>query len=155
MPRSGQGSAVKIPELRDFQRDLKQFDTALAKEFKAELKGIAEEAAMDARGAAQRGTPQQRRAAYNIVGSGSYSGGSIVVSTGNDIPYALGAFWGSKRAQFPRLPWVGNSWEVGGSGGPYFINEVIADKADHLEEQIGDLIDRTAVRTGAFPDHSF
>lgn len=122
-------------------------------EFKDGLRAMAEESAMDARGAAQGGKPQQQRAAYNIVGSGNARGGQVVLTAGNNLPYALGAFWGSKRPQFPGLPWVGKSWEAGVHGqGPYYINDAIADDAELIEAKLEELIDRLARTTRAFPD---
>lgn len=145
--------AVTIPELREFQRGLKRMAPELAQEFKQKMASIAEESAVDARGAAQSGTPQQRRAAYNIVGKASFKGAAVSVQNTPEEPFTLGAFWGSKRPQFPRTPWVGSSWSAGERGeGPYFINDAIADRADQSEEEIGDLIDDIALRTRAFPD---
>lgn len=80
-----------------------------------------------------------------------------VASSGN-VPYAMAAFWGMERhsgwygrrryanstaRQF--LPWVGNNWEPGGSGGPYAINEAIRAKWDEVLEmwatELTDLLD--------------
>jgi hypothetical protein len=146
------GPAVRVEGLNELRRGIKKMDKELAKEFRDELKKLAEESAIDARGAAQGGTRQQQAAAYNIVGSGTRAGGSVVVSAGNDLPFALGAFWGSKRPQFPGLPWVGKSWEAGVHGqGPYFINDAIADDAELIEHRIGELVERLARTTRAFP----
>lgn len=147
------GAAVRVEGFDEFRRGLRRMAPEIQDEFKKELKAMAEESAMDARGAAQGGKRQQQRAAYNIVGSGTLSGGRVVLTAGNDLPYALGAFWGSKRPQFPGLPWVGKSWEAGVHGqGPYFINDAIADDAELIEKRLEQLVDRLAVTTRAFPD---
>lgn len=147
------GAAVRVDGLAELRRGLKRMAPEVQQEFKDALKAMAEESAIDARGAAQGGTRQQQRAAYNIVGSGTLSGGQVVLTAGNDLPFALGAFWGSKRPQFPGLRWVGKSWEAGVHGqGPYFINDAIADDAEQIEATLEDLVDRLALTTRAFPD---
>lgn len=150
---TGSGYSITVEGLKEFRAGLRKMGPEVRKQFAKELKELAEESAIDARGAAQGGTRQQQRAAYNVVGSGNLAGGSVVVTAGNDIPYALGAFFGGKRPIFPGLPWVGNSWEVGVRGqGPYFINDAIADDADKFETELGKLVDDVALRSRAFPD---
>lgn len=149
------GPAVRVPELREFQRGLKRMEGDFDKEFKRELAAVAEESAMDARGSAQGGRPQQKRAAYNIVGKGTFKGAVVEVANTAEEPFTLGAFFGSKRPQFPGIPWVGNSWEAGEPReGPYFVNAAIASNADRAEEKIGDLVEDIAYRSRAFPDRS-
>lgn len=150
---AGAGHSITIEGLAGMRQQLRAMDKQEAKKFRDELKALAEESAIDARGAAQGGTRQQQTAAYNVVGSGNLAGGSVVVSNGNGIPWALGSFFGSKRPQFPGLPWVGKSWDVGVRGqGPYFINDAIADDADDLMRELPQIIERVARASGAFPD---
>lgn len=147
------GAAVRVEGFAEFKRGLKRMAPEVQKEFKDALKEMAEESAIDARGAAQGGTRQQQVSAYNIVGSGTMAGGQVVLTASNGLPQALGAFWGSKRPQFPGLPWVGKSWEAGVHGqGPYFINDAIADDAELIEAKLSQLVERLAQTTGAFPD---
>lgn len=52
--------------------------------------------------------------------------------------YAAGKFSRSKGRQF--APHVGNTWEVGGPGGPYAINPAIRQNLEHIDRMILDAV---------------
>lgn len=144
-------AAVRVEGLRELQRGCREMSRELQKEMRDELKKLGEKSAEEARFSAQGGTRQQARAAWNIASGATMRGATVGVSASSTEPYALGAFFGSKRPQFPGITWVGNSWEAGVAGqGPYFINDAVADNAAQIEEDLGDMVDRLAVSTRAF-----
>jgi len=58
--------------------------------------------------------------------------------------YAAERYRESKTPQFPR--WVGNAWDVGGSGGPYALNDAVRlalpSVMSEFETRIGALLER-------------
>ena len=56
------------------------------------------------------------------------------------------AFWGTKA----QGNWIGTSWDVGGPGGPYAINDAIRDQAEQIVEMYGAAVDEIAAK--AFPN---
>ena len=48
------------------------------------------------------------------------------------------AFWGRKS----QGNWIGNSWDVGGPGGPFAINDTVRDEGQFIEEAYGKAVDR-------------
>ncbi len=97
-----------------------------------------------ARGATE--TAQQAKAAGAISGLGDRRGAKIAVN--RSPAFAQGAFYGAK--QYPQFEaWVGNSWEVGGSGGPYAINPTIRDSMSDIIDAYGDAFEKICAL--AFP----
>ncbi len=89
---------------------------------------------------------QQAKASGAIVGAAESRAAKIAVR--NSPPFAQGAFFGA--LQYPQFPaWVGNSWEVGGSGGPYAVNPAIRDSMQDIIDGYGDAFEAAASR--AFP----
>ncbi len=89
---------------------------------------------------------QQAKAAGAIVGRGDRRGAKIAVT--RSPAFAQGAFFGAKQyRQFPA--WVGNSWEVGGAGGPYAVNPAIRENLTEIIEAYGDAFER--ICAVAFP----
>lgn len=92
-------------------------------------------------------TRQQARAVKAIAPRGDRRGAVIVLN--KKPPFAAGAFYGALQyRQFPE--WVGNSWEVGGSGGPAAINPTIRDNLGEIVDAYGDAFERICAQ--AFPD---
>lgn len=67
-------------------------------------------------------------------------------------PFADGAMFGAKQyKQFP--PWVGNTWEIGGGGGPVPLNPAIRETKDDIAQGYVDGFEYMAsVLIRAFPD---
>lgn len=101
---------------------------------------------------------QQAHFAMAIRGRGTVRSARIGVR-----PQAATAFWGalsrtgwyahrryrtSSSRQHPR--WVGNSWDVGRPGGPYAINDAIAQNLRSIEGAYVAALDRVTAR--AFPN---
>ena len=106
---------------------------------------IAQGVAGKARGATE--TAQQAKAAGAISGRGDRRGAAVGV--GRSPAFAQGAFYGA--LQYPQFPaWVGNSWEVGGSGGPYAINPTIRDSMSDIVDAYGDAFEKICAL--AFPN---
>ena len=92
-------------------------------------------------------TRQQARAVKAIAPRGDRRGAVIVLN--KKPPFAAGAFYGALQyRQFPE--WVGNSWEVGGSGGPYAINPTIRDSMSDIIDAYGDAFEKICAL--AFPN---
>lgn len=92
-------------------------------------------------------TAQQAKASRAIRGRGAALSAKVVIL--DNPPFALGAFLGALQyAQFPT--WVGNSWDVGGPGGPYAVNPTIRANMDNIVNAYGDAFER--ISTAAFPD---
>lgn len=90
---------------------------------------------------------QQAAAAGAIVGRGDRRGAKIAVT--RSPAFAQGAFYGAK--QYPQFPeWVGNTWEVGGSGGPHAVNPAIRSNLPDIIDAYGDAFEKICAR--AFPD---
>ena len=78
----------------------------------------------------------QRHFAKAIRARGGVAGARLTIGDTN----AYAAFWGAKQRtgwnagnSTPNLPeWVGNSWKVGGPGGPYAINPAIRNHMDDI-----------------------
>ena len=153
--------AVEVRGLKDFRRDLR--DLGWSKELRLVHKKLADDIAEKARSAASSMGGVQAKAAAAIKGRATQSSAKVGISPGARYPMANAAFWGAKRrsgwyararyqkSQAQQLPtWVGNTWDVGGSGGPYAINPTIKqylpDIIDHYDEMLDDLTKR------AFPD---
>lgn len=146
--------AVTYKGLRGFSRQLADLDDDLKRDLKAKLKELGERTAEDARGRAYvQGRPQQRAAAWGITAESTAAASKLRVSTAGEKPFALGAFFGSNRPQFPGLPWVGASWDAGVEGeGPYHLNPALAATADKVEEELAEIVESLALKSRAFPD---
>jgi hypothetical protein len=141
------GPAVEVEGLKELRRELKQLGPQWPKELRKANKEAADIAASASRSNAHGGTRQQSAAASAIKASGTQSAAQVVIDAGR-VPFALGAFLGSRA--YPQFPeWVGNSWEPGGPGGPYAVNPAIREKEDEIIETYGDALDR--LTCAAFP----
>lgn len=158
--RSGQGSGAYIVGLADFQKELRKLTTADERKWNLELgrafRPIARDAQRHAQEAARsNGGPQGHF--YKAI-RGSATAREVRLQIKDSRAYA--AFWGAKQSHTgwnagnngkPNQPsWVGNTWSVGGIGGPYVLNESIADNLDSYIDRIWGAID--SVMGEAFPD---
>lgn len=147
--------AVHIIGLDQFRAELKKLDDPKRwnKELGKAQRDIAKKVAAWSSGAAAAMGGPQSHFAGAIRGRGGVSGARVAVAR----PEANAAFWGAKQrtgwnagneaANQPR--WVGNSWDVGGAGGPYAINSTVRERMRAIEDMFGDAIDDVARR--AFP----
>lgn len=63
--------------------------------------------------------PEQSSAVAAISARATQSAAQLQISSAS-VPWALGAFMGSK--QYPQfLPWIGNNWDLAQGTGPYSI----------------------------------
>lgn len=135
-------------QLRDFRRDLRKAGAGWPKQLNRINRKVADFVASEAQGRTE--TAQQAKAARAIQGKGTVRQAAIRISSAP--PFAAGAFFGAKQyKQFPE--WVGNTWEVGGSGGPYALNPAIRDNKEKIADMYADEFMRLAsVVSKAFPD---
>lgn len=147
MPKVGGGGMVRLEGFAEFRRELNRAGDGWGRALRSVNKSIADGVAAKARGMTE--TAQQARAAGAIVGAAESRAAKIAIR--NSPPFAQGAFFGALQyAQFPR--WVGNSWEVGGAGGPYAVNPAIRDSMQDIIDAYGDAFEAAAA--GAFPSGS-
>lgn len=139
------GQMVRFEGFKEFRRLLRQAEGNWDGALRESNRQIAQGIATKARGATE--TAQQARAAGAITGRGDRMGAAIGV---NARPaFAQGAFYGA--LQYPQFPaWVGNSWDVGGSGGPAAINPTIRDNLGEIVEAYGDAFEKVCAL--AFPN---
>ncbi len=139
------GVAVEIQGLREFRSGLRKAGYGWPRVLAKVNRDIAKFVEGKAQG--QTMTRQQAKASSAISGRGTQRESKIVI--GGSPPFALGAFMGALRyRQFPT--WVGNSWEVGGPGGPFAVNPAIRENKDDIVDAYGDAFELIA--TKAFPD---
>lgn len=125
--------AVHVRGLREFQAELRTADPKLARTMRVANKDIAEKVASRAQAKARSGTPVQAKAAEAIVGAASQRDAKIAINKGTRFKFADGAFYGAKA--YPQFdPWVGNTWDPGGPGGPDAINPAIAEMVPDIED---------------------
>lgn len=138
---------VRLEGFKEFQRALNQAGDGWGRYLRATHRAIADHVADKAKGMTDNA--QQAKAAGAIVGAAESRAAKIAVR--NSPPFAQGAFFGALQyKQFPA--WVGNSWEVGGAGGPYAVNPAIRESKDDIVEAFGDAFEKAAAR--AFPSGS-
>lgn len=136
---SGRRVGVEVKGLREFRAELKKLesDTNWAKEMVKVEKAIAGEVVKRSQSAASSFGPQQRHFASAIKPSATARDGARITVSGKTTPAgkarANPAFWGSKA----QGNWIGTSWDVGGPGGPYAINDAIRDNADQIVAMYG------------------
>lgn len=141
--------AVVVKGLKEFRTALAALDKQWVGELRRANLQAAQVVAVEAQSEAQGMGSVQAKAAPAIKAAGEQTRSKINVQGGGAYPYALGAFYGAKRfKQFP--PWVGNTWEPGGPGGPYAINPAIRSTETEWTDVFAQLIDRIA--RAAFPD---
>lgn len=150
-------SEVEVVGLKEFLRKLREADDRWAPELKAAHRKVADRAVDWAQfSAIGSGTRQQQQASDRIKGRGFPDRATIGVYNAGLTQYALGAFYGGskrhgwfsdfkynhvKKRQFPE--WVGQTWEVGGDGGPYHINSSLRDHMDDILDFFTEVIDET------------
>lgn len=139
------GQMVRFVGFDEFRRLLRQAEGKWDGALREANRQIAVGVAAEARGATE--TAQQAAAAGAITGRGDRRGAAIGVN--RSPAFAPGAFYGA--LQYPQFPaWVGNSWDVGGSGGPAAINPTIRDNLFEIVEAYGDAFER--ICAVAFPN---
>lgn len=144
MPKVGGGGMVRLEGFDEFRRALNQAGDGWGRALRSVNRSIADHVANKARGMTE--TAQQAAAASAIVGAAESRAAKIAIR--NSPPFAQGAFFGA--LQYPQfVPWVGASWEVGGSGGPHAVNPAIRDSMQDIVDAYGDAFEVAAAR--AFP----
>jgi hypothetical protein len=149
------GGTVFIRGLDEFRRELKRLDKTLGKELRQVHLRISQmvaprvQAAAPGRAKGAISPKATQKAAQLLVTSGR--GDALAVFLGMTRRsgwYAKGRYSESSGRQF--RPWVGNTWEIGSGGGPYYIGPVLRSSLDDIAELAFDEIEKLA--KGAFPD---
>jgi len=157
-------AGVEVEGAREFRRALKAADAAWPKELAKLHREIARKVTATAQANA-RGLPRrmQQKAAGNIRARGSSAAARIAVVPTAAVPWARTAFWGQQarsgwyaapkyqgagKPQHP--PWVGQSWEAGGTDGPYAINAAVRSDAPWVERKYLSGVDE--IMRPAFPN---
>ncbi len=139
------GVEVRFEGFDEFRRLLRAAEGNWDGALREANRQIAQGVAGKARGATE--TRQQAKAAGAITGRGDRRGAAVGVN--RSPAFAQGAFYGA--LQYPQFPaWVGNSWEVGGAGGPYAINPTIRDSMGDIVNAYGDAFEKICAL--AFPN---
>lgn len=154
-----QNEALRIEGLDEFRRDLRHAadPKAARREFKKADVMIAKEVAPIAAGFARGYGGETAHFAARIRGGATAKGAYLAVN-----PKGNAAVWGAKKrtgwnarpvkpgakAQHP--PWVGNTWQVGGPGGPRGLNDAIRERSERIVAHYGEAIGHVAAQ--AFPD---
>lgn len=139
------GVEVRFEGFDEFRRLLRAAEGNWDGALREANRQIAQGVAGKARGATE--TRQQAKAAGAITGRGDRRGAAVGVN--RSPAFAHGAFYGALQySQFPA--WVGNSWEVGGAGGPYAINPTIRDNLGDIVDAYGDAFEKICAL--AFPN---
>ena len=150
------GPAVEVEGLAEFRRQLKAVDKAWTKELTKAHRALGVQVRDWSRAEARSMGGPFAKFAGKINAGGRATGAWAGIQ-----PVANAVFWGAKKhtgwysrprffdssAQHP--PWVGNSWDVGGTDGPYAINRTIRNRSDEIVERFGVLIDQ--ICRDAFP----
>lgn len=166
MPSAGSASVrtgIDARELRELRRGLRAIKPDApewARAFTAINKRAGDTIAADA-GSRLRGR-RGSRAARNIKGAASSTGVRLRIGNTASAPFALATVWGARghtgwyaRARYKNStgrqhpPWVGSSWEVGGSGGPYGVNPAIHDRIDDVMRDWADAVEDLMARFAA------
>lgn len=142
---AGNGVAIEIKGLKEFRSGLRKAGHGWPRVLAQVNRDVARFVERKSKGSGL--TAQQAKAAGAVKGRGTQREAKITI--GNSPPFAIGAFMGALQyAQFPE--WVGNSWDVGGAGGPYAINPAIRESKDDIVNAYGDGLEHVA--RAAFPD---
>lgn len=142
-------------ELRRFVRAAAQVEPKMRRRLPQLHRTLARDVATKARGRARGMGGVHRLASGSITGRGTNAGAAVSVGR---HPAASAAFWGAKKRtgwnarnpdSRPQHPsWIGNSWEVGGQGGPYAINPTIRAEEKAIVERFDDLLGALARDVG-------
>jgi hypothetical protein len=150
-------AAIQVKGLNNFRLELARIDKKWPKELLKVHKTISREVSVQARLFATGTGPMQHHFAKAITGDATQRVAAVRVA-----PKANAAFWGAKKRtgwygrrrygkspgrQFP--PWVGNSWEPGGAGGPLAINPAIRHDLPKIEKRFNEMVEEVSRR--AFP----
>jgi hypothetical protein len=165
-------SGVRVEGLDDFRRGLRKAEKSVKADFRKKERKIATLVVGEARKfAVGEGGSTAHFASSVYNASGSSRGAAVGVR-----PQANAAFWGAKKrtgwygarkyrqgrvkrtarflhnreqgTQHPK--WIGNSWEVGGSGGPLAINPAIRHELPTIDRLYLEAIDESSRE--AFPN---
>lgn len=134
---------VEIRGLKEFRHELSKIDgeAKWGKEIATTHRELAQDVAAKSADRARSMGGQAGHFADALAGRGTQAAARIEVAgkrTPKGKAKANPAFWGRKS----QGNWIGNSWEVGGSGGPYAINATIAANGQFIEEAYGKAVDR-------------
>lgn len=152
-------AAVEIEGLKEFRKELKALGPEWPKALRKQYKAISDKVAQSAQAKASSLGGVHAKAAPGIKGYATADSGAVGVPSGG---VAAVGVWGAKKhtgwyakPQFANSPpqhpkWVGNSWEPGGSGGPYGVNAAIAAELPFIEKAFTAVVDD--VTKQAFPD---
>lgn len=149
-------SRVHVEGLDAFTRDLRATHSQWPRAMATVHRTVAREVAGEARSFARGHGGSTAHFAGTIYGIGSAKKAAI-----SNRREGNAAIWGAKkrtgwnagrrnrggRPQHPK--WVGNSWDVGGSGGPRGINDAIRHDLPHIERRFLEVAAEVARR--AFP----
>lgn len=150
---------VRVEGLADFRKALGRADKDANKEFGLAQRKVKDLVVGDARTigrTSMRGPLRHFSRRAGISGTSTAKGGAAVLvknpdamaafmgSGGRTGWYAAGKFSRSKGRQF--APHVGNTWEVGGPGGPYAINPAIRQNLEHIDRMILDAVQAAGAR---------
>jgi len=145
---------VRVEGLDEFRRELKKIDKALGKELRLVHLKVADLVSGRAQGAAPGGVrgavrprATQKSAFVSIYPNPPYALGMFMGMKRRSGWYAKGRYRSSSGRQFE--PWIGNSWDPGDGGGPYYIGPVISASVDDVIDLYGDEIELLAAK--AFP----
>lgn len=139
------GVGVEIEGLRQFRNGLRRAGSGWTRVLADVNKDVARHVERETKGGYLE-SAQQVKAEGALSGRGSTAAAKIVI--GGSPPFALGAFMGALQyRQFPK--WVGNTWDVGGAGGPP-PNAAIRDSKQDIVDAYGDAFEYVA--RAAFPD---
>jgi hypothetical protein len=143
--------ASEVKKLRKELKRLRPDEPEWEKRFGQINKRAGDIVVEDARRRAAGMGAQRAKAARAIKSSTAKTGIRVRIAGGAGVPFALGAFWGAKkrtgwyaRARYRRSTgrqfdrWVGNTWEVGGPGGPYALNPAIRAQLPKVLDTWGD-----------------
>ena len=137
------GPSVVVEGLAEFKAALAEIDseTKWAKEIAVTHRELARDVAAKATQRARSMGGQQAHFAEALAGRGTTRAARIEVA-GKTTPKgkakANPAFWGRKS----QGNWIGTSWDVGGPGGPYAINDTIRTEDQFIIEAYGKAVDR-------------
>jgi hypothetical protein len=135
--------AIRIEGLAAFRAELRAIDAGWGRALTKANKEIGDKVAQRARGLAGNYGRMTAAAASSIRPTATQTAAKI--AAGGNPGFALAAIYGAKRhsgwygnarhhsATTPQFPeWVGNAWEVGGSGGPRGINDAVREMRDEI-----------------------
>jgi hypothetical protein len=143
----GDGVRVEVPGLAEWKAALRAVPGRWVGGLARANRSVADPVAARARQLAGQAGSTEAAAQSSITATATQSAAKIAWG-GSRVPFSAGAYMGAKR--YPQFkPWVGNSWEVGGAGGPRDINDAVREMRERIAETYAEVF-MTAARA-AFP----